>query len=310
MALFTSTVDKAAGELAKLREARGRLESEDIADTARLAELRASLPDLSLQELLEGKQPPAPGELGSAGDRAAWEMQSLELRIEARRGVRLKLAEKIRGAIRAEASARAAVLRKSIVPLQAKLEAHRAKTAELAKLLQDHSGVPWMMNLQPIGSGATFMENGGVMPAPVSTLMANEIADLLRRADAIENAASQQTAGGRATGAHLDELLTAVSSNPLAPPEAAIRGWYADATARADLAWQRESEGFTNPRRRLSYTLAWDADGRIDEQVSTATNGRVSPFEGTAAGEADAAHIAALQGKLKLNPLSFGAQSA
>lgn len=290
MALFRNSVDNAAGELTRLRQARERIEVEDRRDSGRLGELRGKLPEAELTDLLEGR--PDSGEFsldGAAGIRA--EVFALESAMESRGRTRPVLMERIRAAMKDVAHQRAQELRKRAAELGKKLASHEARTSELLKQLEEHSGAAWQMR------GPMLLPTGHIVEQPAvavprSAIMRSEIAGLNAEANRIEAQAVTDTQGGRVTGDSLDTLLVAAADRPLAPTETAIRTWHAKVRAAVDRAWvTAHPVGRPAPLRETRFILSWTGNGEIDVANSAGENHESHDLE------AEGRHIAALQAK-------------
>ncbi len=282
MALFQSQETSALAELTKYQGARSKLESELSAAAERLQVLQTTRAEIELTALLDATDP--------APMRA--EVRELQTTIEGLQAARPRLLMRIRGAIVKLATARANVIRKAADKIKARLQAHEAKMFELKKALETHCECPWQPVLQEVVSTGT----GLVMHNPLIHRLRAELRTQLDIADGIERSGKQAGTGGTVTAQSLEGLL-AVSQNveALAPTEAPIRAWFERATAAADRMWERRMLDFPGgqgarmgratgvpQRAAVQYTLAWDADGVIDEARSSILNledvsGRVAP---------------------------------
>jgi hypothetical protein len=274
MSLIQSEENRCLSTLRKLQDARAKLETEALADEAKLRELRASLGAAELSALLEG---------ADAGP-VRRQIADLEAKLAGSEAARPQLLTRIRAAIIALGQARAEPVRKQAAKLQKEYEVHVAETARLLKTLEVHSGARWEMALRPIiPPGTSYAPNElPVSPPPVSMRMGAEIQALLAKADQIE-AAGAQNHGGRISGATLADLLNCCGSiEQLAPTRASIEAWYSAATARADADWSRTMEDYPNggaPGREVSFALAWTADGSVDPAHSAVQNRAVNDLE-------------------------------
>lgn len=149
------------------------------------------------------------------------ELQDLHTAMRAQDG-------RIRAARRSVAHERAEVVRAEAAKLQAELDAHNAKTAELKKALEDHDGQPYYPTP---GWALQFGQRIEDLNLPPATRMQMRIGELLAQADRIENAEPEEmespnvvTIAPRALVApeRAPEVRT-VEPTPLMAPR---RGWY------------------------------------------------------------------------------------
>ena len=72
----------------------------------------------------------------------------------------------------------------------------------------------------------------------------------------------------------LEELLTALHDQVLAPSETSVRTWFTAAKARADEQWltERECSREPEPPRTVTYQVVWNGAGTINPHESTVTN--------------------------------------
>src|SRR5262249_43155900 len=150
-----------------------------------------------------------------------------ERKLEDLKAARVALGGRIRKAIIELGKARAAVPRAKAKKLQAELDKHNARTAELLFALQDHAGCRYEAVLRP--AGGTIYSGRGEMhfpreeqQVPKSIQLENELARLYAEAAGFEARAAQNAEGGLIQG-RLEELL-AISDNPelIAPTRESI----------------------------------------------------------------------------------------
>ena len=154
MSLIQSEENKCLSTLRKLQDARAKLETEALADEAKLRELRASLGAAELSALLEG---------ADAGP-VRRQIADLEAKLAGSEAARPQLLTRIRAAIIALGQARAEPVRKQAAKLQKEYEVHVAETARLLKTLEDRT----LFNFDPPGQRRGHWRRGAPVRAKLS----------------------------------------------------------------------------------------------------------------------------------------------
>jgi hypothetical protein len=284
MALIPNAIDRAARELEKLQAARVKLEEELVTDEARSRQFREQFAELELAALLgEG---PAP---------VRTDIVELELQVAGKKKAFPLLMLRMRGAVKALASARAESLRQKAGKRQTELSKYAAERQRLLDALESWTACRWLVDTRPegevlIGAAGQEIAPGKAAPLDKGVLAAREIDDLKRQADAIEAAALEEIRGGIVAGSTLEELLQQTAEHPLAPSAKAIEAWHTENDWRAAGEWAREypegrfmastgpGAGTLTPATRLTtYALAWTSDATIDPARSGATS-RLAPL--------------------------------
>jgi hypothetical protein len=176
-------------------------------------------------------------------------------------------------------------MRGQAAKLQEALGKHIAKADELRTALEEHEQASYLPDLRPRGDRG-INAAGGEVPLgpqqpprwPKSMRLAEEIRLMLSRAAALDS--RPVNAGGSISGSDLDELLASIPADSIAPTEAAIRAWFASATARAEAEWERYccedfARGEAPAAHTIAYQLVWGPGGVIDERRSRAVPDQV-----------------------------------
>lgn len=188
-----------ATELEKLREERTKLDARLQTAERELATLRNISADVVLDQVLT--------EDGAARRKTRERIRELEgERVDLQVAMRA-LDARIQAARRAVSREKAEKVRAEAAKLQAELDAHRAKTSELKKALEDHDG-------QSYGPVAGWLlEIGAPMPnLPPAMKLEHKIRELLDQAVRIETAEP--------------EADNVVPIAPIIPPMQPARGRY------------------------------------------------------------------------------------
>lgn len=271
--LFSSSIDKAAGELRKLCEARGELESKTVAAETELAALRAGSGETELNAILDG--------IDIAPQRAR--IAVLDAQLAGLNNARPALLARIAAAWKALQTARAEALRGEARKLQTKLAEHVSERDRLRAALQSHEEAEYVANLVPRSETISLVGvPDGPVIVPKSMRLAEEIRSKLTEADRLAN--KPAPLNGSIAGNTLAELLAVCDNLDLiAPTKAAIEAAHVEMQAAADAAWERHSrEDFPRgeapqaSERLTVFTISW-RDGAIDRRQSRWENAIRAP---------------------------------
>ncbi len=269
MALFESSIEKAAGQVRKLNEVRAMLETLEQSAAAELATLQGGLGELELEGILNGVDT-AP---------AHQRIETLNRELTTVGAAQIAIVPRIEAAVQSLNAATGADIRRKADKLEEALQKRIEKANGLRKQLEEFEECAFIPDMEPRGdlgvNDAGMVVQLGpqiIPPAPRSLRMKSEVEQLRAQAAGIESRKPGQ--GGHVNGVNLEELLTALHDQVLAPSETSVRTWFTAAKARADEQWltERECSREPEPPRTVTYQVVWNGAGTINPHESTVTN--------------------------------------
>jgi hypothetical protein len=284
MAVFKSDIEKARSEIAKLQQARERLQTQRATAEAEIAALRLQLPDAELAEVLsettEGGVTP---QQIRERIRQGTESVAVADRAEGPLLARLQQAH----ADLAEAQAREVDKRGDKVEKQladhcAKVNALLTQLTELEEggtFLSTASHTRQVLSLSVMSGGGKTLppDNLGTVTIPKSERIAQELQGLRQQAAAIRS--QRLVTKGRISGYSLEELLDKLRTpNTLAPSESAIRSWFAGQSGK--VAQMQTAIAASGENQKVVFVLVF-GDGKISKESTVVRENQQVVSRGT-----------------------------